>query len=82
MTITEYQLETIAAACAVTTELVKLVVTGGDYRAFSDSASRRVRAALKLIGFIAPIPRVAAPVVFDPRNIDGMNGVDDRMMDR
>jgi hypothetical protein len=75
MNLIDRQIETIAKACAVTTELVRLVVDGGDYRAFSDKAVERVRAALNLIGYIAPIPLVAMPVTVRGARELTVNGV-------
>ena len=60
MTIIDRQIETIALACAVTPETVRAVIDG---QRVGDSAGERVRAALSLIGFIPPIPKVAMPCV-------------------
>ena len=63
MTLIDRQIETIALACAVTPETVRAVIDG---QRVGDSASERVRAALSLSGYIAPIPKVAMPVTVNP----------------
>ena len=60
MTIIDRQIDTVARACAVPVETVRAVIDG---QRVGDSAGERVRAALSLIGFISPIPRVAMPCV-------------------
>jgi hypothetical protein len=58
-TLIDRQIEVIARACAVSDDTVRAVIAG---QRVDDVSGERVRAALSLIGFIPPIPRVAMPV--------------------
>jgi len=79
MTLIDRQIEAIAQACAVPVETVRSVIAG---QRVEEGAGERVRAALSLFGFIAPIPRVEPPVtvrLINPmRDWDCFNSVDDR----
>lgn len=72
MTLIDRQIETTALACAVTPETVRAVIDG---QRVGDSAGERVRAALSLIGYIAPIPRVAMPRVVREVEHNGVRGI-------